>query len=208
MKLLIIPFVSSEMDHEKTPVHAIGIEPWPNGKNPECEAIFRISHFNQGIRLQYAVTESFLRVKKRKPNGDVHLDNCVEFFLGFENEASYYNFEFNCLGSVKGAFGKDRINRKRLPTDLLTRIENDLTLSLDNITGKLTWNITIVLPIEAFCFHTRQTLRGVECTANFTKCGDDLPVPHFLSWVDIPTEWPDFHRPDFFGKVTFEASAD
>ena len=27
---------------------------------------------------------------------------------------------------------------------------------------------------------------------------------HFLSWRPIRTEKPDFHRPEFFGEVTFE----
>ena len=35
------------------------------------------------------------------------------------------------------------------------------------------------------------------------KCGDDLTVPHFLSWNPIKTEKPDFHRPEFFGTVKF-----
>jgi len=33
--------------------------------------------------------------------------------------------------------------------------------------------------------------------ANFYKCGDELPLPHYLSWNPIYTETPDFYRPDF-----------
>ena len=39
--------------------------------------------------------------------------------------------------------------------------------------------------------------------ANVYKCGDLLPVPHFISWNPITTESPDFHRPEFFGQMRF-----
>ena len=39
---------------------------------------------------------------------------------------------------------------------------------------------------------------------NLYKCGYNLSHPHFLSWRPIRTEKPYFHRPEFFGEVTFE----
>jgi hypothetical protein len=46
-------------------------------------------------------------------------------------------------------------------------------------------------------------MKGKKCRANFYKCGDDLPEPHFLAWNMINTEEPDFHRPEFFGTLEF-----
>jgi Carbohydrate-binding family 9 len=31
-----------------------------------------------------------------------------------------------------------------------------------------------------------------------------LAEPHFVAWSNIETPKPDFHRPDFFGKLVFE----
>jgi hypothetical protein len=45
---------------------------------------------------------------------------------------------------------------------------------------------------------------GATLRANFYKCGDELQVPHFLSWNPIGVETPDFHRPEFFGKLVLE----
>jgi hypothetical protein len=39
--------------------------------------------------------------------------------------------------------------------------------------------------------------------ANFYKCGDKTKRAHFLSWNPIDIAKPDFHRPDFFGEITF-----
>ena len=39
---------------------------------------------------------------------------------------------------------------------------------------------------------------------NFYKCGDKCSKMHFLSWSEIDLPAPDFHCPDYFGKVIFE----
>ena len=39
--------------------------------------------------------------------------------------------------------------------------------------------------------------------ANFYKCGDKTAHPHFLSWNPVEVPHPDFHRPEFFGKLIF-----
>ncbi|MFR4039417.1 MAG: carbohydrate-binding family 9-like protein, partial [Butyricimonas faecalis] len=39
---------------------------------------------------------------------------------------------------------------------------------------------------------------------NIHKCGNKLPHPHFVTWNPIPTEKPDFHRPEFFGTLIFK----
>ena len=48
------------------------------------------------------------------------------------------------------------------------------------------------------------SLKGKTLRANFYKCGDKLQQMHFLSWNPIDVPKPDFHRPDFFGEVTFQ----
>jgi hypothetical protein len=42
---------------------------------------------------------------------------------------------------------------------------------------------------------------GATLCANFYKCGDELSVPHYISWAPIEAEKPNFHRPDCFGKM-------
>jgi hypothetical protein len=208
MKFLNIPFVSQEAHaHEKLTLHTIDNEPWSLEKTLSCAAAFSISHFDEGIHLKFSVTEPFLRVRKRKINGEVHKDNCVEFFIAFGQESGYYNFEFNCLGSVKAAYGKSRLHRKFLPPPLLKIVEDNICIAMDNLSnGKsIKWDISIILPVSIFCYHNKRSLSGETCFVNFAKCGDNLPKPHFLSWVEILSEKPDFHQPAAFGMVKFES---
>ena len=51
--------------------------------------------------------------------------------------------------------------------------------------------------------HGATLLDGRTMRANFYKCGDLLPRPHFLSWNAISLPRPDFHCPEFFGTLRF-----
>jgi Carbohydrate-binding family 9 len=62
----------------------------------------------------------------------------------------------------------------------------------------------VMIPLTVFFKHKFETMTGVATRANFQKCGDSLPSPHYLVWNYIESENPDFHRPEFFGEVEFE----
>jgi hypothetical protein len=206
MTSMNIPFVPQDKHAtEKTPLIPIDHEPWNKSGGLSCSASFSISHFDHGIYLRFVVTEPFLRVKTRKVNGPVHKDNCVEFFIAFGDSGNYYNFEFNCLGSIKVAYGKSRLHRRFIPADLLNLVADSICISMDNASaGKgINWEISIVLPVSIFCFSNKQRLTGEECLVNFAKCGDSLPEAHFLSWAKLYSDHPDFHQPASFGKVVF-----
>ena len=206
MKTLIVPYLKKETGKQDTsPLHVIDKEPWSKKPNLSCEAGFSISHFNDGICLKYSVIEPFLNVKTRKINGAVHNDNCVEFFLAFEGSNGYYNFEFNCLGSIKAAYGDGRQHRKFLPPYLLKPVHDSMEISLNNDCerNRIKWTLTVILPLSIFLHDNKKGLSGATCTANFTKCGDSLPNPHFLSWINLTSAHPDFHQPSLFGTLIF-----
>ncbi len=62
--------------------------------------------------------------------------------------------------------------------------------------------MTLVIPPEALFRHKITDWSGVEARINLYKCGDNLSHPHFLSWRPIQTDKPDFHRPEYFERVT------
>ncbi len=191
---------------QELPVQYIKNEPWNIGNDSKVEASFTVFHNLEGITIHFFVSEATLRAQKRRINGDVYKDNCVEFFIAIENEKAYYNFEFNCFGSIKAAFGTGRENRKSLPAKLLRKIENNINVAIHNTSDSkfISWNISVTIPVPSFCFHQLNNLSGMECSANFFKCGDDLPNPHFISWSNIIADKPDFHQPSSFGKIKFE----
>src|SRR5437879_7545729 len=69
-----------------------------NGYKPEVS--FCMAHTNNGILLKYQVKEKYIKASYQNINDPVYNDTCVEFFIAFNNESSYYNLEFNCFGIV------------------------------------------------------------------------------------------------------------
>ena len=63
------------------------------------------------------------------------------------------------------------------------------------------WELALVIPVNTFAKYPLHLEEGARLRANIYKCGDDLPVPHFVSWNPINTEKPNFHRPDCFGEL-------
>ena len=70
--------------------------------------------------------------------------------------------------------------------------------------GDNRWSLTLAIPPQALFRHGLTDWSGLKARMNLYKCGDNLSHPHFLSWRPIQTEKPDFHRPEFFERVTFE----
>jgi hypothetical protein len=62
----------------------------------------------------------------------------------------------------------------------------------------------IVVPVSAYWQSGLETFRGVEARGNFYKCGDNLTIPHYLSWNPVEAEMPNFHMPFYFGDIHFE----
>ena len=118
----------------------------------------------------------------------------------------YYNVECNCTGKLLVAVGKDRNERLAAPAEIMQSIDRWASLGTTPFDTRLEptkWELALRLPIAAFFKHKFDSFDGLTASGNFYKCGDCLPVPHFISWNPITTENPDFHRPEFFGQIKF-----
>jgi len=164
---------------------------------------FAVGHGSDTIFLKYYVSEKYISAVYCHTNEPVYKDTCVEFFISFEHDKHYYNLEFNCTGTVLGMYGPDKINRQFLDRQLLAAIGKEVSIRFDQQTQLFEWELTIAIPATVFAFHYIKDLAGMACCLNFFKCGDDLPVPHYLAWNEICRPEPDFHRPEWFGKGLF-----
>ncbi|AYL94895.1 carbohydrate-binding family 9-like protein [Mucilaginibacter celer] len=172
------------------------------GYKPEVS--FAIAYTDAGIGIKYFVKEQYTTMVYKAINDPVYRDSCVEFFIGFDADGSYYNFEFNALGTALAGYGINRHGRMEVPAAIVGKINALSNIQFAEGDGMLnSWNLTLLIPFEVFIHHDIKTLSEYECRANFYKCGDDLPEPHFLSWSNIPNLDPDFHLPQFFGKIKF-----
>ncbi|WP_428329422.1 carbohydrate-binding family 9-like protein [Mucilaginibacter sp.] len=175
-------------------------EPWPTpGVKPQVE--FFLAYGDDALFLKFNVKEKHFRATFKNVNDLVYKDSCVEFFIGFGN--AYYNFEFNALGTPYVAYGLSK-QRETLPVSLINNIKS-LAIIKDAPANALPfeWEITAAIPFNLFYKHNIQQLKGTECRANFYKCGDELPEPHYLSWNNIIADQPAFHLPEYFGKLIF-----
>jgi hypothetical protein len=165
---------------------------------------FRIAYTSQSILLEYTVQEKHLKAIYLKTNEPVYRDSCVEFFISFDKE-HYYNLEFNSLGTALVGYGtENKALRQHLPVELVEKIKAKaivIASKEDGVDHK--WVLQLEIPFELFYKENFESLKGVRATANFYKCGDDLPEPHFVSWNKIKAPMPNFHLPQYFGDIQF-----
>jgi hypothetical protein len=164
-------------------------------------------HNGSALFLKYFVKEPHVRSVNSEFNSSVWEDSCVEFFFSPEGANGYYNFEINATGALLGAYGPDRNNRQWQDISVLQKVKTYPSLGKDpvgEIATPTSWDILVEIPVEVFVHHQIRNLDGLKGKANFYKCGDKLPGPHFLSWNKVDVDKPDFHLPVYFGPITFE----
>jgi Carbohydrate-binding family 9 len=188
------------LDHVEK--HPLSIAPWEAFPYKPKVAV-SMAHAEGFMYLKYYVSEQQIRAVNNTTNGSVWEDSCVEFFVAFDDKG-YYNLECNIIGTILLCYGAERNNREMLPAEVIEKIQFQSTIQ-NNLKDKtIDWSMTLAIPLSIFTHHSNLSLKGKEYHANFYKCGDKLAEPHFVAWSNIETPKPDFHRPDFFGRLVFE----
>ena len=184
--------------------------PWK--EFPEKPAVsFAMAHGDGAIYLKYFVEEETLRSTYLNPNDPVYKDSCVEFFISFEGDEHYYNFEWNCGGTCLAGFGKGK-ERALLPAADILKIKHHsqirtssavLNAGIAGTKHPVHWELTLIIPAEVFIHHHFSTFSNIKARGNFFKCGDELPQPHYLAWNNILSAAPEFHLQEFFAEIYF-----
>ena len=165
---------------------------------------FSIAHSKKYIYIDFFVRSNYLRAVNFENNSNVYQDSCVEFFISPKDDGYYYNFEFNCIGTVHAAKRKDRHSGELLSDEDLNRIiryPSCGTKPFNEVEGIFTWNLLVAIPLDILGLEYEEG-KPIKVRGNFYKCGDKTSSPHYLSWSAIDTPNPDFHRPEFFGDIT------
>jgi len=188
---------------EQLPIHFINQVSW-NEYPYAPQVFFKIAYSDHAILLNYEVEEKYLRINSFEANDPVYEDSCVEFFISFQ-EGLYYNLEFNAIGVALVGYGPaDKSKRERISKTTIEKIKSFSTIRTKPGEEGVKWNLSLYIPFEVFANDTIQVLRGKKASANFYKCGDLLPQPHFVSWKPIVNFEPNFHLPQFFGEIEFQ----
>ena len=210
---LVVPYIDCDTSSSLKEVseilnglqrHSIAHVSWPSYPYAP-DARFSIAYTDDAILLKYFVKENSVRVCCQTNNGPVHQDSCVEFFISFDEDAGYYNLEFNCIGVCFAAFGRSRTDRQLLPQESIARIRRMTQMEsfTEDEVKQIDWQLTLIIPMNVFIHHDISHVRERKCKVNFYKCGDALPQPHFLSWQRVVADNPDFHLPEYFGQMQF-----
>lgn len=167
----------------------------------------QIAYNENELFLRYQVEEQTVKAVVTESNGSVWKDSCVEFFLSPDGNDEYYNLEVNCIGTALLGFRKKGLYASHATPELIDTIRRFSTMGeapFPEMKKETQWKITLAIPWEAFFNHSLKPVKGKRMRGNFYKCGDDLSVPHFISWTKINTPEPSFHVPEFFGGLEFE----
>ena len=154
---------------------------------------------DHALLVRMEAEETHVRAVLSEPLDEVYQDSCLEFFLAPDPaDDRYINFEFNPLGNVYLGFGSTRPTRVRQ----IVGSKEELFHPEPFYTEK-GWGITYRIPFAFIRNYFPAFEAKGEMAGNFYKCGDMTQQPHYLSWMTMQTDTPDFHRRQDFGTLRF-----
>lgn len=177
---------------------------WPDCSQSRPLASFAAAYSRTGIYVDFLVRCNYLRAENFTDQSAVSEDSCVEFFFDPKGDGEYWNFEFNCIGTINASRRFERPRPTRLSTEQLAMVKRFASCGnrpFCEMVGFFTWNLLVVIPFELIGLdpdNLPEKIRG-----NLYKCASATSEPHYLSWNPIKTSAPDFHRPEFFGDIYF-----
>lgn len=213
--VLNVPFVegldamsmASVADHMELHLKKVGINcvNWEDKYPYHPITVFSMAYSDKFLYVNYFVRCNYLRAVNYKNNSPVAEDSCVEFFMQTPGSEEYWNFEFNCIGAINASHRKDRKHPIRLTDMELATVKRYATCGnnpFQELEGIFNWGLAIAIPFELIGVDVSK--RPIEMKGNLYKCASATSMPHYLSWALIKTDKPDFHRPEYFGKIILE----
>lgn len=213
--VLNVPFVegldamsmASVADYMELHLKKVGINcvNWEDKYPYHPITVFSMAYSDKFLYVNYFVRCNYLRAVNYKNNSPVAEDSCVEFFLQTPGSEEYWNFEFNCIGAINASHRKDRKHPMRLTDMELATVKRYATCGnnpFQELEGIFNWGLAIAIPFELIGVDVSK--RPIEMKGNLYKCASATSMPHYLSWALIKTDKPDFHRPEYFGKIILE----
>lgn len=207
-RIAMLPQEATEVPHMLNtmcvPFESVNEVNWPNEYPYRPEVSFRMAWCPEGIVLHYRVSEQSVRAVYGEDDGKVWTDSCVECFIRNADKDTYYNIECNCVGTLLIGLRGNDCGRCHMSLEEMARVKRWASLGRKPFGERVeptNWELALVIPSSVFAKYPIQLEQGVRLRANIYKCGDELPVPHFVSWNPIHVEKPNFHRPDYFGEL-------
>ena len=182
---------------------ALASQNWPSLFPYKPDVQLTLYHSDSMLHLHFRVKQDGVRsfCKSDKERGWEY--SCVEFFFMPDGSEVYYNLECTCTGKIYLCSGKDRHGRVPLSDEAYASVIRTCSLGDEAFgykEGECEWEVKLDVPASVYGL---KSFKGCKGKGNFYSCGDGLPVRHYLSWAPIPTEKPDYHRPEYFETIEF-----
>ncbi len=180
---------------------------WPVCKAPIPEVAVFVIPLADRLQVRWEVHEGAhtYRCEVKEDGGPCWQDSCVEIFvLALDGSGAYVNFEFNPRGVCLAAKGSSRLLRIPFGKNEYSRILRRPSIkgTQQNTSAFQSWYLEVDIPADLLGTPVSTDLRNVDIYGNLYKCGDKSEMPHWLSAFPIDTPKPDYHRPEFFQKLT------
>lgn len=185
--------------------NAIDCVNWPNSYPYKPDTKFILTYSNKYLYIYFETCGYDLRAENKANLSPVADDSCVEFFMQIPNHKEYWNFEFNCIGTVNSSHRVTRDKPTRLNSNEINSIKRFSScgdLPFEEKKGIHTWALTVAIPFDLFEISANNFPKYI--LGNFYKCAGKTEHVHFLSWAPIDTATPCFHEPRFFAPIYFQ----
>ena len=157
----------------------------------------QLCYDEENMYVHMRAMEQSIRAEYTEPLSPVCNDSCLEFFFGIEGEENYFNFEINPNGCMTIQFGKDR----------RFDIVYEKSAEYFDVNADRTddgWELFYRIPVGFIRLFYDDFNFDSDLKANMYKCGNLTADKHFVAWAEIRTEKPNFHMPEYFGRMRFE----
>lgn len=185
--------------------------PESSDHHPRTQAKLLYGH--DAIYGLYRVEDQFVRCVHRRHQDPVYKDSCVEFFIQPPSGNGYFNFEFNCGGTLLASYVSDPrrtdngfagfIRLSKSDVRDITIYHSQPRIIDPEITEPVTWYLEFGIPYRLLEQYsgTVEISAEVPWRGNLYKCADETSHPHWASWS--PVDAMNFHLPHCFGAFTF-----
>ena len=186
----------------------------PEGSAHRPRTDCKLLYDAEAIYAIFRVQDYYVRCVHAGFQADVYKDSCVELFLKPQAGSGYFNFEFNCGGSLLASYVTDptRVGG-RVKECVLLGVEDDAQIrrfhSLPaavepEIAEELVWYLECVIPFIVMEKYTGPfgQVSGQTWHGNVYKCGNETSHPHWGAWSAVHEL--NFHLPECFGEFYFD----
>ena len=171
----------------------------------------KLQYSTRGLYGIFKVQDEYIRCVHQSFQSDVCKDSCVEIFLQPKSGLGYFNFEFNCGGTLLASYITDSTR-----VDGNIKYFNPLSAHADRQihrfhslppiiepehTGPKTWYLEFFIPFAVMEAYVGELNTTTAWRGNIFKCGDETSHPHWLSWSAL--DEVNFHSPRNFGELNF-----